>query len=102
MHFAGQVGVVERVRVAQALAGYELEILAAERVALACREVSEGHSEHTASRWLKMVHGAGEPIGRKPFGKRVSLDESAIDLLAAGGQNAVQADGAGHCFHPRD
>jgi hypothetical protein len=41
LDFARQIGIVEFVRVAQAFAGYEFQILSAERVALACGEIAE-------------------------------------------------------------
>jgi len=41
LHFARQIGVVELVRVAQALAGHELQIFSAERMALARGEIAK-------------------------------------------------------------
>src|SRR6188474_1535015 len=45
---AGQVGIVEFVGVAQALVRLQLEVLAAEGMALAIAEVGEGHAELAA------------------------------------------------------
>ena len=41
LDFARQIGIVEFVRVAQALAGHELQIFSAERMDHACGEISE-------------------------------------------------------------
>src|SRR5262249_8387053 len=78
----------------------ELDIFAAEGVALARREVPERHSECAADLRLQMVHRAGEAVGRKPFRERVRLDERAIDFLGAGRQDPVQAYGSGHVDPP--
>src|SRR5690606_28602980 len=89
-------------------AGDELDIFAAERVALARREVPEGHSERAADFGFEMMHGAGEAVGWKPFRQRVRLEERAIELFRAGRQNPVQSDRTRHgssaplyAFHAR-
>src|SRR5262249_7400529 len=89
LHFAGQIGIVESVRVAQAFTRDELDILAAERVAFARREIPEGHLVCTTDLWLQVVHRAGKAVGRKPFRERVRFEERAIDLLRAGRQDTV-------------
>src|SRR5215208_3185403 len=48
LDFARQVGIVESVRVAQALAGHELQIFSAERMARARGEIAERHLESAA------------------------------------------------------
>jgi hypothetical protein len=45
---------------------------------------------------IEAMHGAGEAVGRQPFGQGVRLDEGAIDLVGLGGEDAVQSNGAGH------
>ncbi|VTZ65136.1 conserved hypothetical protein [Sinorhizobium medicae] len=96
LHLAGQVGVVEFVRVAQTFAGDEFDIFTAKGVAFTRREVPEGHFEGAAGFWLQMMHGAGKAIRRKPFRERVGFEERAIEFLRAGGQNAVQSYSVGH------
>src|SRR5882672_1786192 len=96
LHLAGQVGIVEFVRVAQAFARDEFDIFAAKRVAFARCEVPEGHFERAADFWFQMMHSAGKAVGWQPFRERVRLEERAIDFLWTGCQNAVQAHGVGH------
>ena len=74
---------------ANAFARDEIEKFAAEGVAVTCREVAERHSEGTADGRLQMMHGAEKAVRRKPFGKRVGLDEGAIDLVRAGIANFI-------------
>ena len=38
---------------------------------------------------LKVMHGAGKPIGRQPLRDGVCLDEGAINLVGLGRENAV-------------
>src|SRR5512146_93374 len=96
LNIAGQVGIIELVRVTQALVGNELDIFAAKRMALARREISKRHFERAADAWLEMMHGAGKAIGRKPFRECVRLEKRAIDLLRPGCEDAMQAHGVGH------
>src|ERR1700704_4306053 len=60
LHLAGQVRIVEKVRVTQALPRDELNIFAAEGVAVTVREVPEGHLECAADLRLVLVHGSSE------------------------------------------
>ena len=71
MIFAGQVGVIELVGVVQAFARHEFEIVAAERVAAARREIAERHFERAADFCLVLIHRAGEAVRRQPFCERV-------------------------------
>ena len=96
LDLAGQVGIVEPVGVAQAFARDEFDIFTAKRMAMARREVAERHLEGAADLCLQMVHGAGKAVGRQPFRERIRFEERAIDFLGLGGEDAVQADGAGH------
>src|SRR6185312_5108528 len=59
---AGQIGIVELVRVKQPLTRNELEIFTAERMPVAGREVPEGHSERPANLCFQLVHGAGKAV----------------------------------------
>ncbi len=56
VHPAGQVRIVELVRVAELLVRHELEILAAERVRVAGGEVAERHAERAADPRILVVH----------------------------------------------
>jgi hypothetical protein len=89
LHLAGQVGIVELVRVAQAFTRDELDVFAAKRVAFARREVPEGHLVCAADLWFQVVHSAGKAVGRKPLRERVRFEERAIDFFWAGRQNTV-------------
>ena len=62
-HLDRQVRIVEAVGVNQQLAGNELLVGAAEGVALACREVAEGHPVPAADTGFEFVHGAEDPKG---------------------------------------
>jgi hypothetical protein len=42
------------------------------------------------------VDGGGEPEGRDPLGEGRRFQEGAIDLLGAGLEDAVQANGVSH------
>jgi hypothetical protein len=96
LDLARQVGIVELVRVAQALARHELQVLAAEGMAAVRGEVAERHPEGAADPGLKVMDGAGEAVGRQPLRQRVRFDEGAVDLLGLGREDAVQANGVGH------
>src|SRR5262249_61082796 len=98
LNVAGQIGIVELVRVAQAFVGNELEVFPAEGMSLAGRKVPEGHLELAAYFRLQMMHCAGKTVGWEPFRQRVCFEERAIDFLRPGCQNTVQANSVGH--HP--
>jgi hypothetical protein len=99
-NLAGEARIVEFVRVAQAFVRNELDIFAAKRVAVARREVPEGHFERAADLRFQMMHRAGKTVGREPFREGIRLEERAIDFLRPGRQDAVQANGAGHGGFP--
>ncbi|EGE57417.1 hypothetical protein RHECNPAF_4310041 [Rhizobium etli CNPAF512] len=99
-HFAGEVRIIELVGVADQFARDEFKKFAAESMAVAGREIAEGHSEGAADGRFQMMHGAEKTVRRKPFGERVCLDEGAIDLFRAGRENAVQAYGVRHGGDP--
>src|SRR5262249_44106631 len=90
LNLTRQVGVVELVCVTQAFMGYELNILAAERVAVASGKIPERHPEGAADFCVQFMHGACKAIGRQPFGQRIRLKERAIDLFGSGCQDAMQ------------
>jgi hypothetical protein len=99
LHFARQAGIVEFIRVTQALAGYELQIFAAKSMAHAGGEIAERHPEGAADLRFEVVHGADEAVGRQPLRHGVRLNEGAVDLVGLRCQDAVQSNGAGHgCF----
>ena len=93
LHLAGQVRVVELVRVADALVRRQLEVGAAERVALAGGEVRERHLVGAADLGVQVVNLAGEPVRRQPLGHRVGVEERPIDPLGRRAQHAVKSDG---------
>src|SRR6266849_9666842 len=55
LHLAGQVGIVEFVRVTQAFVRNELDIFASKCVAFARCEVPEGHFERATDLWFQMM-----------------------------------------------
>jgi len=93
-HLARQLGIVEAVGVDDPLAGHQLEVLAAERVAVTAGEIGERHPERAAHLRVHLVHLAGEAVGRQPFRHRIRIEESAVDALGLGAQYAVEPDGA--------
>src|SRR5581483_6858827 len=92
-HLARQARVVEPVGVADALGARQLEILPAERVALAGREVRERHPEGAADPRVQVVHLAREPVRGQPLDHRVRVEEGPVDLLGRSPQHAVKPDG---------
>jgi hypothetical protein len=75
------MGIVELVGVANPLARDELQILAAECVALLRRKVRKGHPERAADHGVEVVDLARETVRRKPLDQRIGAQESAIDAL---------------------
>src|SRR5690606_26404857 len=96
LHLAGHRRIVERIGVADAFAGPELQIAAAERMAVAGGEIAERHPVTAALRRLEVVDGTRVAVRRQPLGHGVRLDEGAIDLVGAGCEDTVQAYGARH------
>ncbi|MNP36087.1 hypothetical protein D3C76_1294500 [compost metagenome] len=97
MHLPGQIGVVEAIRVADALARLQLEILAAEGMAVAGGEIRERHAKAAADAGLQLRHLAGEAMGRQPFGQGVRLDKGSVYPHRRGLEYAVQCHGSsGH------
>ena len=70
----------------------ELEIFASEGVAVPCREICERHSIRTAYLRIQMVHLPGEAVGRKPFGFRVRINKSSINLVGRSAENPMKSD----------
>src|SRR5690349_11547786 len=64
-------------------------------MAVAAREVAEGHAERAADACIDVLDLAEEAVGRQPSGQRIGVGEGAIDLLGLGTEHAVQADGTG-------
>jgi len=78
----------------------ELEVAAAERMALASGEIGEGHFKGAADLRIEVVHLAGESIRRQPFDHGVCIEERTIDALGRGAKNTVESDGMGiRCRH---
>src|SRR6185312_4984124 len=94
-HGAGRAA-IEDVRVADALAGDQLQPLAAERMARPGGEVRERHLVAAAHARVDRVDLAREAIRGQPLGHRIGVDERLVEALGRGLQDAVQADGAGH------
>jgi hypothetical protein len=69
LNLTWQVGVVESVCVAQAFMGYELDILAAERVAVARGKIPERHPKSATDFCVQLMHGTRKAIGRQPLGQ---------------------------------
>ena len=89
LHLARQVGVVELVGVADSLMRRELDILAAEGMALLRAEVGERHAIAAADAGVDLVDFAGEAVRRKPLGHGVGIEKCAIDAIGRGAQHAV-------------
>ena len=96
VHLAGQIRVVELVRVADPFVRHQLDVLPAEGVAAARREVRERHLVGATEAGVHVMHLAGESVGRQPLDHRVRIEEGAIDPLGRSPQDAVKADGAWH------
>src|SRR5512139_3862109 len=95
LHDAREVRVVELVRIADPFVRYEFEILAAERVALLRGEIRERHPERAANRGIQVLDRAREAVRRKPLGHRIGIQESPVDALRRGPQDAVKTNSAG-------
>src|SRR5438067_13599792 len=67
LHLAGQVRVVELVRVANAFVWHQFEVLSAEGVAASGAKVRERHRVGAADFGVQMVNLARESVRRKPF-----------------------------------
>lgn len=63
-------------------------------VALAGREVREGHLVRAANLGVDVVHPPGKAVWREPFGHRIGIEERAIDALRRCAKHAVKPDGA--------
>src|SRR6266436_3128280 len=96
-HLAGQVRVVERVRVPNALVSHQLEILSAKRVALPRREVRKRHLVGAANLGVHMVNLAGKAVRREPFGHGVGFKKRPIDSFRRRPQHTVKSDSV--CGH---
>jgi hypothetical protein len=95
LHFAGEVGVVEFVAVADAFVRFEFEVGAAEGMGLAGVEVGEGHFVAAADLGVEVMDFAGESVWREPFGHGVGVEEGAVNALRRGAEDAVKFDGVG-------
>src|SRR2546425_2506597 len=100
LHFSGEVRVVEFVRVANVFMWHQFKIFSAEGVAVACREVREGHSVGAADFGIYVVNLAREAVRRKPFGHCVCIEECSIDFLGRHTEHSVKPDSVGHQTSP--
>src|SRR5207245_8913685 len=98
LHFSGEVRVVEFVRVANAFMWHQFKIFSAEGVAVACREVREGHSVGAADFGIYVVNLAREAVRREPFGHCVCIEACWIDLLGHPAAHAVPPAGLGQQY----
>ena len=76
-------------------AGHEFEVLAAERVRLAGREVGEGHSMQAADAGVHLMHFGRESVRRQPLDDRIGIHERAVDALGWATENSMKLD----CAH---
>src|SRR5215510_7798627 len=99
VHCAGYIRIVELVAVANPFVWRQFEVLAAERVALAGREVRERHLVGATDAGVHAVNLGGESVWREPFDHCIRIEERAIDPLVLGPEDTVKADRARHdCF----
>ena len=102
LHFSREVRIVELVRVADALAGLQLQIRSAEGVALAGGEIGERHLVCAADFSVQVMDLARESIRWKPLGHRVRVQERAINSLRRRADHSVKSNGVGVvCCHIR-
>jgi hypothetical protein len=94
-HLAGRAGVIEPVGVANGRVRCQLEILAADGMALAGGEVRERHAESASHLRVEVVHLAGEAVRRNPFDRCVRVEERPVHALRRRPEHAVQPDGVG-------
>src|SRR5574340_1702229 len=89
LHFPRQIGVVERVRMANAFIWNQFQVLSAKRVALACRKVRERHLVGAANPGVRMVNLAGESMRWKPFSHCVGIEKCPIHAFGRRTKNTV-------------
>lgn len=94
-HLAGQIRIVETIRVTNQLVRLQLHILAAERMRLAGREVREGHLICAPDPHISVVHLGGKAIGRQPLHHRIRIDERAVHAVGRGTKDAMQSNSIG-------
>src|SRR5262249_25122378 len=95
-HHARQVRIVELVRVAYPFVGDQLEVFAAERMAVAGGEVRERHPVSAADFRVDLMDLAREAVGRKPFGHGSGVEKRAVGALGRCAQDTVESDSVGH------
>jgi hypothetical protein len=79
--------------VANAFIGGKFQVFAAERMAVACGEIGEGHLVGPTDFGLQMMDFASESVRWKPFAHCVSVEECPINSLWSCPKNAVELDG---------
>ena len=75
--------------------GNELQVLAAERMAMTGAEVGEGHAPGAPDHRFHGMDLSRETEGRQPALERTGFDECPIDTLRRSAQNAMKTDGVG-------
>jgi hypothetical protein len=97
LHFAGQVRIVELVRVAEEFIGLQFQIRSAEGVALTGGEIGERHFVTTADFGIEVMNLARESVWWKPLGHRVCIQKRAINSLGRRPEHSVKLNGV--CCH---
>src|SRR5881396_1442893 len=93
LHFAGQVRVVEFVRMTNAFVRCQFDVFSAERVALARAEIRERHFVSAADFGVQVMNLARESVRWKPFDHGVRIEERAINSLRRRPEHSVESDG---------
>ena len=96
LHLAGQVRVVECVRVADAFVRHQFEIGSTEGMTLLGGKIRERHPVATADTGIDLVNLAREAMRRKPLDHRIGIEKGPIDPLGSGAQHSVKFNGVWH------
>src|ERR1043166_8283221 len=78
VHFSGKVGVVEFVRVTDALVRHQFQIFSAEGVTPPGAEIGERHLVGAADLGIHLVNLSGKSVRRKPFTYRLAIEKLSI------------------------
>ena len=89
-HLAGQVRILEAIRVADQLIWNEIEVLAAEGVSPSRGEICERHSVGAAYFAVHLVHRAGESVGRQPARHGIRGRKGPVDFVGLCSEHTVQ------------
>ena len=97
LHFAGQIRIVEFVRVANPFVRSQFDVRPAEGMALARGEIRERHFVTAANFGVHLMHLGGESVRRKPFGHRVGIEKCLVNLFGRRSEDAVKSNSI--CCH---